>query len=369
MRERDPGRWELRVYTGRDQATKQPRQVSRTFRGGKRAAARALDELVAEVNEGRHIGTAATFATLLERWEKTLEGTRSANTADTYRSHIRVRIRPTLGEIKLRSLNASDLDLFYGRLQEEGLAVGTVQLVHSIISGALTQAVRWGWIRESPARFATPPRERAVERPTVTPAQVLDLIEESNFEDPDLGTLITLAAFTGCRRGELVGFKWDDVDWPGRTIRVRRSLVPAPGGGHREGPPKGGKERTVAIGDVGVALLAAYRERQTVKLGHAPEGWLLSLDGVRPLRAKAVSNYVSTLSKRLGVPIHLHELRHFSLSTLTAEGVDVKTVQSRAGHESIEVTSKYLHGVTELEQRAAEILGRVLELPPSTSTS
>src|SRR3974390_680738 len=48
MRERPPGskRWELRAYTGRDSETGKPRQVSRTFRGGKREDKKALDHLL-----------------------------------------------------------------------------------------------------------------------------------------------------------------------------------------------------------------------------------------------------------------------------------------------------------------------------------
>lgn len=368
MRERSPGRWELRVYTGRDEVTKAPRQVSRTFVGGKRAAKRALDELVAEVSDGRHVGTAASFGTLLDAWSATLENTRSPNTADTYRNHIRVRIRPALGSIKLRSLTAHDLDAFYGRLLEEGLAVGTVQLNHAVISGALSQAVRWGWLRESPARFATPPREIKLERLTLSVEAVRALVKQAVEEDADLGVLVFLAALTGCRRGELVGFRWADVNWADQTIRVARSLVPAPGGGHREGLPKGKKARTLSLGPAGVEILAGYRALLTERLGHEPTEWLLTYDGEKPLRAKMVSDYVSSLGDRVGVPLHLHELRHWSLSTLVREGADVKTVQGRAGHAGLEETSGYLHTVAGADHEAAALLGRVL-MPGTPLTS
>ncbi len=365
MRERPPGsgHWELRVYTGRDAVTRSPRQVSRAFRGGKRAARRALDELVGEVNDGRHTGTAASFATLLDAWSATLERTRSANTADTYRNHIRVRIRPALGPIKLRSLTAQDLADYYGRLLGEGLAVGTVQLNHARISGALAQSVRWGWLRESRARSATPPTERRAERPTLSVADFMAVLDVTRSEDEDMGVLVLLAALTGCRRGELVGLRWEDVDWPGRTIRVARSLVPAPGGGHREGPPKGGKERRVAVGTFGVSVLSAYRDRLTARLGHPPDAWLLTYDGERPLRAKAVSNYIAGAGKRAGVPVHLHELRHMMASLLMGEGVDAKTLQARLGHSGLEVTSVYVHPDPARDQSAAEIMGRLLAGP------
>jgi hypothetical protein len=69
MRARPPGsgRWELRAYVGNDPETGKPRQVSRTFRGGKRLAKKALDKLVHEVAEGHHVGTTATVGKQ-KRW-------------------------------------------------------------------------------------------------------------------------------------------------------------------------------------------------------------------------------------------------------------------------------------------------------------
>lgn len=366
-----PGVWRLRVFVGRDPVTGAPRQVSRTIRtkarGGRTAAEAALRKLVGEVDAGKHVGTSASVSVLLDHWLAELERQgRSPNTIDTYRQYARLRIRPRLGDVKLSDLTAHHLDRFYGWLaSEEHLAVGTIRLHHSMLSGALSLAVRWSWISQSPAAHARPPAEEVTDdRETISPADVLRLIVAAEQDDKDMAALLALAALTGTRRGELIGLRWSDVDLGHKTIRVARALVPATGG-QREGPPKGRKARVLAIGDAGVAVLERYAAELAERGTPArPDGWLLSYDGgVTPLKGTRVSEYVSGLGRRLDPPVavHLHELRHFSVTELLGAGVDILAVSKRHGHSSVSITGDiYGHTLPARDQEAAAILGRLL---------
>ena len=102
MREKAPGRWELRVFLGKDPITGKPKQVSRVYTAprrepgaGRREAAKQLAALVAEVERGGHGGSAATFGVLLDEW--TTHGERmgwSPKTLHEYRRKIDKQIRP-----------------------------------------------------------------------------------------------------------------------------------------------------------------------------------------------------------------------------------------------------------------------------------
>ncbi len=135
VRERQPGVWELRVRTGRDPLTGRYGQVSRTVRGGKREADRALARLSAEVAEGRHAGTGQTVAVLLDAWvdHLTAQG-RTPKTIDGYRSLITARLRPGLGPIELRKLTPAHLDAFYRALLADGLSRMSVRHCHAAAS-------------------------------------------------------------------------------------------------------------------------------------------------------------------------------------------------------------------------------------------
>ena len=254
MRERSPGTWQLRAYVGSDPVTGKPRQVTRTFKGGQRAAAKALAALVTEVEAGRFNRTTATVSQLLDKWLEAGEWSQRPRTLYENRSKIDGRIRPTLGHIRLAELKPETLDGAYRGWLEEGLSTATVHKYHCILSAACRQAVKWGWIDEAPTARSTAPRVDRKEMKVPTPAQVSALIKAGEDRDPVLGTAVALAALTGARRGELVALKWSDINLTTGILKISRSLTVAHGERHM-GPTKTHASRDVALDPVGVEVL------------------------------------------------------------------------------------------------------------------
>src|SRR5665213_2475292 len=225
IEERSPGVWRLRAYVGRDPLTGKPRQVQRTIRtakrGGKTEAREAMKGLLSEARAGA-TSSAATVSRLFDEWLPHIERQGlSHSTVATYRSHAKKRIVPELGDLRLDRLTAHDLDAFYARLlDDEELAIGTVKLNHAILSAALGQALKWGWISANPARAASPPKGKPESHEPPSVEDVQRLISAAVEDDVDLGALLALAAVTGARRGELVGLKWTDVDEVAGTLTI-----------------------------------------------------------------------------------------------------------------------------------------------------
>ena len=365
LRERPPksGRWELRAYVGKDPETGKPRQVSRVFRGGKREAVKALDKLVHEVDEGQHVGSTATFSKLLDEWmERIIRKRRARSTIETYESHVEKWIRPALGAVRLDKLTAYHLDSYFGDLEEKGLSGGTIKLQHAIIRSALSQGVRWKWIAGNPAKESSPEVAGANAAPTLSIDQLRTLYFAAAAEDEDMAAAIALGALTGCRRGELCGLQWSDVDWERGSIRVERAWVPSQGGQHLT-TTKSGKGRTVYVGAEGLRILGEYRAAKTDLLGHEPaEGaWLLSMDGGdTPLRAKAFTEYVSSLGRRNKIKVRLHSLRHFRATELVHAGVDLPTAAGQMGHTPAVMAETYLHTSDERGAAAGELVSGVI---------
>jgi integrase len=357
------GRWELRAYVGRDPETGKPRQVSRVFNGGKREAVKALDKLVHEVSDGQHVGVAATFGKLLDEWmEKVIRRRRARSTAETYALHIEKWIRPGLGDKRLSKLTAHDLDTYFGELEEKGLAGATIKLQHAIIRSALSQAEAWEWIKGNPAKRSKPDIGEQSEAPTVTPDQLRTLYFAAAAEDEDMAAAIALGALTGCRRGELCGLQWGDVDWEKASVRVERAWVPGSGGQHLT-KTKTGKGRTVFIGAEGLRILRDYRAAKTGLLGHEPadDGWLLSMDGGdTPLRAKTLTEYVTALGRKTKIKVRLHSLRHFRATELIHAGVDLPTAAGQMGHTPAVMAETYLHTNDERGAAAGELVSAVI---------
>ncbi|MBF6555122.1 MAG: site-specific integrase [Acidimicrobiales bacterium] len=364
------GVWELRVYVGRDPASGNPRQISKTFHGGSRAADDALRDLVAKHSEGRQDGLGVTFGQLLDRWLTECERLdHSPTTLRTYRAQIEQTIRPSLGKLRLTRLTPKHLDDLYGQMKEDGLSAKTIRNHHAIISSALHQAVRWQWVRENVAEMAKPPRvaQRRVNAPSVE--DVRSIIDAAEDRDPRLAPLLMLAALTGMRRGELCGLRWTDVNLKLGELEVHRSIVVVPGG-LAEKTTKTDHSRRVALDEVGVALLTRHRSlvdkwASEVGTAVAETAFVFSPyeDGSQPFRPDNVTNFFIRVRDSLDLPnIRLHDLRHFTATQLIGAGVDVRTVAGRLGHSDPSLTLRvYSHVIEERDRAAAAIMGNVLQ--------
>jgi hypothetical protein len=214
--------YELRVYVGRDPLTGKIRHISRHHRGGPSSADAALRKLVEDLESKRSGGSNVKFGQLLDRWLEQIEGDRSPTTMREYRRLIEKTIRPALGSTSVRRLNAHKLDELYVALSYRGLSPASV---HAVIRSACRQGVKWGWMSSNPATDASPPRVRYQPQAAPTPDEVRAMIKAAEADDPDMATLIAVAAVTGARRGELCGLKWGDVDWIAASLTIERSVA------------------------------------------------------------------------------------------------------------------------------------------------
>jgi integrase len=369
---RDPDRT---VYDDAGRVLKQgpPVHVSRVFRGGKRNATKALDALVAEVGADRTIGTSATVGKLFDEWLEDLDRLGKArSTMETYRTHIEKHLRPGLGYIRLDKLTVTNINYYLADLDEvKGLAPRTIKLDHAILSAALTHGVDTDWIKGNPAKRAKLKPAKGLNVEPFTTEHIGQLYQAAIAdEDIDMATAIALAAVTGCRRGELAGLKWSDLDVDKAALRIERQWVPGEGGQHLTYETKTGKARTVYIGADGVALLERYRSAKALEVGHDPDGWLLSYNGgTTPMRAKSMTEYVGRLAKELKIPAHLHTLRHWKQTEMNRQGVDLPTAADQGGHSVGVMAETYLHTSDDRAAVAGELVAAVVEKVIQTTTS
>ena len=136
----------------------------------------------------------------------------------------------------------------------------------------------------------------------------------------------------------------DDVNFLGRTLRVQRQVQRLGGGEIEVRPPKKDSQRTVALPDELVDLLAAHARRRDLSAGSRP--YLFAGPSGAPPHQNTVGHRWRKLREAAGVgSLRLHDLRHFYASWLINRpqdgglGLPLKVVQERMGHSSITMTA------------------------------
>lgn len=357
------------ALTWTDAAGKQHRRV---VSGKTQAAVRKrLGELRTDLDRGMAPVRTDSLAAFLEGW---LERERQRVRASTWRGrdhHVRAYLVPALGPIPLADLTPAHVERMTADLIDRGLAARTASHARVTLRRALSDAVRDGLVHRNVAALARPPR---VVRRTIEPGR--DYLDGAALRrllamasEYDIGALVTVAATTGLRRGELLGLSWDDVDWDGPTLTVRRTLARDWSGGYELAPPKTGRaRRTVHLPDAAVAALRREQRGQDEARESAGTAWqdgarLVFTDPVgRPLSPDHVYGAHRALLEAAGLPmIPFHGLRHSTATALLSAGVPLRVVSDVLGHSGIAITADYYaHVEKDLRRDAADALNRAL---------
>lgn len=248
------------------------------------------------------------------------------------------------------------------------LSPKTVLEHHRLISTVLDQASKEGLGPFSVASKATLPKVQKKEVNYFQPEQVAAIREALEREPIKWRTLTHLLLITGARRGEILGLKWDSVDFEGNKIHICNNILYSADRGVYEDTPKTKTSvRYISLLPETVKLLRQYRAWQSgerLRLGeyYQDQGFVFSQDSGKPMHPDSVTDWLKKFSKRHDLPhINPHAFRHTMASMLIFVGVDNVSISRRLGHAQASTTENiYGHVMEEADQRNADILADVL---------
>ena len=296
----------------------------------------------------------------------------SSTTYLLYETAIQRILIPKLGHLHLDEINpfhVQELINFLatpsGRVDKKGekLAPATIRRYLTILQSIMTMAWKQEYIQSNPAdtrrleisKIVTPEVE------AFTNEEIAEILKMAQLEPIHIHAVIATAIYTGARRGEIAGLKWDDVDFEKRTMYIRRSVVKLVGQEPEIKLPKTiSSIRQMAIPQALCDVLQELKKEQDRKkalLGEKwhEEGFLFTDWCGHVMHPHTPTKQFDKFLKKYGFRhLKFHGLRHSSATYLLSNGCDIKTVSKRLGHTSIDTTNIYVHALAKTDKAAAD---------------
>lgn len=400
----DRNRYQVYISTGRDPVTGKYGRKTKIVNGSMKDAQKVLDEMTAELKSGLKVD--ADKMTLIQFCNEYLEAKETAGNASTRTIEENRRKIKLIGEIvgnaPLKSFDARAIERLYSEIRKRRIGHGyncgntTLRGYHTLLKAIFRKAVDYDYILRNPCDKVEAPKvddvnRRSLETPdasrllkilnTCEVEAIRDLNEKEarqiawgvDVERDSLRGLSTVAYLmavrlglaTGMRLGEVLGLEWGNVNLVTCSIRVTQSL-------DRNRNPKPPKSkagiRTVSVDVETVRHLAAWKELQ-IRLF---ESLFVEVTDNFPVICTGTASFVGQnnferwwrewRSSNGFEGLKFHELRHTQATQLLANGVDIKTVQSRLGHANASLTlNTYAHALPQNDKKAAELIGGLFQ--------
>jgi len=369
VRKRDDGRWEGRIVVGHkkngdpifhhDYANTQKELTDKLHRSQEQYQGVELTE-----------DSRMTLGEWLDRW---LEDYKSAtvrpSTLTGYRQYINVYIKPQLGHKQVSLITTQDIQRMYRRLKREGrirerpeggneLSDATVNRIHTMLHGAMKDAVQAHIIAKNPTEGPTAPKPNYKPKKILN-GQELDAFLDTVRKDEVWYEFFYTELMTGLRRGEICALMWQDFNEKNGTLKVCRTLHSKKLGVFALGDTKTSKGTRTILLPPSIVELLRQRKKRAVSQWIFPHPTSPEL----PMNPDSAYRRMKELLKQAELPdIRFHDLRHTFATHALASGVDAKTLSGILGHTNASFTlDTYTHVTSDMQRQASGIVGGFME--------
>jgi integrase len=285
--------------------------------------------------------------------------------------HIVPYFKGQLNDISLQDLQPLHLQKYYQdkfkgneSTAVKGLSAITLSKHHANIKKALDYAVRMKLISFNPADRIQLPKKDKYHANYYTVEQLEKLFEVC------LGTPIEsavyIAAHYGLRRGEVLGLKWDAINFKEQTITIRETIVKFGKNAITKKPKSESSLRTLPLmNNIGEYLKSLKNNQKKNKLqfgkDYNDEGFVCCWSDGSQIKTDYLNHtFKKILEKNNLSHIRFHDLRHSAASYLIKHGVDLKNVQAWLGHADFSTTANtYAHIDDESKKNTANTINNI----------
>ncbi len=295
-----------------------------------------------------------SFGAYVQNWMERYKGSLKPTTLKGYRSYLRRHLLPTFGTMNLLEISVDDIQDFLN--ERKGLSHKTLREFLVFLRQIFDSAVEDRILPFNPAKSKRlqNPSSKVTVREALPLEVVLQILRDVGTLPAEERRLMALLLLTGMRRGEMLGLKWEDIDFEKKMISVCRNVTYPTNQPNLTTPKTKNGMRNIPA-DENLILLLDRPDKA--------DGYIVG--GDTPV---TLAQY-NALYARIDKQVNLHDatahiFRHSYLTLLDAAGVDPKTLQVIAGHGDIRITmNRYVHGREQEIAQASSKLNSLMNQP------
>lgn len=348
-------------------------------KGNKRKAESELARLRAEFQPPKEVGDLSSdmlFADYLLEWLEIAKGRLAVATYSSYAAMIKKPVGPYFRQrnLTLRELEARHLQMFYSEMLRK-VKPNTVIHYHAIIHSALKYAVKTDMLVQNVADKVDRPKKNSFQPVFLSAEEMQKMFEALRGTKLELPVLV--AAFYGFRRGEVLGLKWDAIDFERGTISVIRTVTTITLDGkqteieQQSAKTKSSLRTLPLIGSFREYFLQVKEAQELNKqicgncYNHEYDGFVFVDELGERMRANYLTSAFPKFLESHGLRrMRFHDLRHSCASLLLANGVPLKHIQEWLGHSDFTTTANiYAHLDYKSKITSAQAMETGLALP------
>ena len=348
-------------------------------KGNKRKAEAELARLRAEFEPPKEVGDLSSdmlFTDYLLELLEIAKGRLAVATYSSYAAMIKKPVGPYFRQrnLTLRELEARHLQMFYSEMLRK-VKPNTVIHYHAIIHSALKYAVKTDMLVQNVADKVDRPKKNSFQPVFLSAEEMQKMFEALRGTKLELPVLV--AAFYGFRRGEVLGLKWDAIDFERGTISVIRTVTTITVDGkqteieQQSAKTKSSLRTLPLIGSFREYFLQVKEAQELNKqicgncYNHEYDGFVFGDELGERMRANYLTSAFPKFLESHGLRrMRFHDLRHSCASLLLANGVPLKHIQEWLGHSDFTTTANiYAHLDYKSKITSAQAMETGLALP------
>ena len=348
-------------------------------KGNKRKAEAELARLRAEFEPPKEVGDLSSdmlFTDYLLEWLEIAKGRLAVTTYSSYAAMIKKPVGPYFRQrnLTLRELEARHLQMFYSEMLRK-VKPNTVIHYHAIIHSALKYAVKTDMLVQNVADKVDRPKKNSFQPVFLSAEEMQKMFKALRGTKLELPVLV--AAFYGFRRGEVLGLKWDAIDFERGTISVIRTVTTITIDGkqteieQQSAKTKSSLRTLPLIGSFREYFLQVKEAQELNKqvcgncYNHEYDGFVFVDELGERMRANYLTSAFPKFLEDHGLRrMRFHDLRHSCASLLLANGVPLKHIQEWLGHSDFTTTANiYAHLDYKSKITSAQAMETGLALP------